>query len=145
MRTCRKLSGTGCLDDQTLRPAELCDQRKTHSFFSCGKNVGPPSGSLLNSKNYSQVVPNGKSPRCSFVRSFCPCCDHIFVVLAPLEAATAPRSVQPKSYVDKETTQVGGGKGLTVCLCNRSCEGERVTGQLSHNTISTARELNGTE
>ena len=36
------------------------------------------------------------------------------------------------------------GRGLTVCLCKRAHEGERVTGQLSHNTLSTAHEYNGT-
>ena len=53
------------------------------------------------------------------------------MVLAPLEAVTAPRSVQPSSYVDEDTTQVGGGKGLTVSLCKRAHAGERVAGQLS--------------
>ena len=64
--------------------------------------------------------------------------------LAPLEAVTAPWSVQPNRYVDEKTTQVGGDKGLTVCLCKRSHEGERVTRQFFHNTLSTAHENNGT-
>ena len=46
--------------------------------------------------------------------------------------------------MDEETTQVGGGKGLPVCLCKRSHEGERVTGELSHNTLATTTEYNGT-
>ena len=56
------------------------------------------------------------------------------MVLAPLEAVTAPWSVQPNIYVEEETTQAGGGKGFTVCPCKRPHEGERVTGQLSHST-----------
>ena len=64
--------------------------------------------------------------------------------LAPLEAVNAPRSVQPNRYVKEETTQVGGGKGSTVCLCKRPHDGERVTGQLSHNTLATAHAYNGT-
>ena len=40
---------------------------------------------------------------------------------------------------------MGGGKGLTVCLCKRPHEGERVAGQLSHNTLATAPADNGTE
>ena len=84
------------------------------------------------------IVPDG------IVWSCCPCCDRIFVVLAPFETVTAPWSVHPSSYVDEDTTQVGGGKGLTVCLCKRSHEGERVTGHLSLNTLSTAHEYNGT-
>ena len=55
-----------------------------------------------------------------------------FVLLAPLEDAY----VQPNRYVDQEKTQVGGGKGSTVCLCKSSHEGERVTGQLSNSTLS---------
>ena len=34
--------------------------------------------------------------------------------------------------------------GVTVSQCKRAHEGERVTGQLSHNTPSTAHEYNGT-
>ena len=86
----------------------------------------------------------GRIPRRSFVWCFCPCCDRIFVVLAPFEAVTAPRSVQPNRCVDEETTQVGGGKGSADCLCKRSHEGERVTRQLSHNTLATALKYNGT-
>ena len=56
------------------------------------------------------------------------------MVLAPLEAVTAPWSVQPNIYVDEETTQVGGGKGLTVCLRNRSHKVERVTGRHTNTT-----------
>ena len=52
---------------------------------------------------------------------------------------------QPNRYADEVTTLVGGGKGLTVCLCKRSHEGERFTKQLCHNTISTAHEYNGTQ
>ena len=52
-------------------------------------------GSLVHSKNDCRVVPNGKV----FVWSFCPSCDRNFVVLAPLEGVTAPRSVQPNRYV----------------------------------------------
>ena len=66
------------------------------------------------------------------------------MVLAPLEAVTAPWPVQPNIYVEEEATQVGGGKGLTVCLCKRPHDGERVTGQLSHNTLATAHAYNGT-
>ena len=65
------------------------------------------------------------------------------MVLAPLEAVAAPWSAQPNIYVEEETTQVGGGKCFTVCLCKRSHEGERVTGQLSHNTLATAHACNG--
>ena len=61
------------------------------------------------------------------------------MVLAPLEAVTAPNI-----YVKEETTQVGGGKGLTVCVCKRPHKGELVTGQLSHNTLVTAHAYNGT-
>ena len=63
--------------------------------------------------------------------------------LAPLAAVTAPWSVQPNRYVEAETTHVGGGKGLTVCLCKRAHEGKRVAGQLSHYTLSTVHEYNG--
>ena len=66
------------------------------------------------------------------------------MVWAPLEAETAPWSVQPNGYVDEETTQVGGGKGSTFSLRKRSREDERVTGQLSRNAISTAHEYSGT-
>ena len=64
--------------------------------------------------------------------------------LAPLDAVTATWSVQPNRNVEEETTQVGGGKGLTVCLCKRAHEGEHVTGQLSHDTLATAHAYNGT-
>ena len=60
------------------------------------------------------------------------------MVLAPFEAVTKPWSVQPKRYVDEETTRVGGGKGLPGCLCKRAHEGGRVAGQLSHTALSTA-------
>ena len=66
------------------------------------------------------------------------------MVLAPLDAVTAPWFVQPNIYVGEETTQVGDGKGLTVCLCKRPHEGERVTGQISRNTLATAHTHNGT-
>ena len=44
----------------------------------------------------------------------------------------------------KRRQRVGGGNCFTFCLCKRPHEGERVTGQLSHNTFSTAHEYNGT-
>ena len=44
-----------------------------------------------------------QSPRRSFVWSFCPCCDRIFVVLVPFEAVTAPWSV-PGTSIQKFRT-----------------------------------------
>ena len=85
-----------------------------------------------------------KLPGTQSGRSDRPCCDRIFVVLAPFEALTAPWSDQPNRYVDEERAQVGGGKGLTLCLCKRAHEGERVGGQLFHHALSTAHEHNGT-
>ena len=66
------------------------------------------------------------------------------MVLATLEAVTAPWSVQPNISVEEETTHADGGKGLTVCLCKRPHEAEHVTGQLSHNALATAHAYNGT-
>ena len=103
-----------------------------------------PSSSPVHSRKDCHIVANGKVHDAHRFGFFCLCSDRIFVVLAPFEAVTAPWSVQPNRYVDVETTQVGGVKGSPVCLCKRAHEGERVTGQLSHNTLSTAHEYNGT-
>ena len=103
----------------------------------------PAFGQPCVQKKWLPYRPKWRSPERSFVWSICPCCHRIFVVLTRHEAVTAPWSVQPNRHVE-ETTQVGGGKGLTVCLCKRPHEGERVTGQLSHNTLPTAHAHNGT-
>ena len=105
----------------------------------------PAFGQPCAQKNDCHFVPNGKVQNARVFGLYCLCCHRIFVVLAPLEAVTAPWSVQPSSYVDEETTQVGGGKGLTVCLCMRPHEGGRATGQLSHLRRHTQTTAFGTK
>ena len=108
------------------------------TFWSFAICFCQPSGSLVH-KKMTAMSSQMESPECSCVWSLCLCCGRIFVVLAPFEAVTAPWSVQPNGYVDEETTQEGGGKGAPVCLCKRAHEGERGTGQLSHNTFDGTR------
>ena len=91
---------------------------------------------MLNRKNDCHIVPNGKVQNA-----------HLFglVVLAAIASSWCWRHLKLCwRHGEEETTQVGGGKDFTVCLCKRSHEGERVTGQLSHNALATAHEYNGT-
>ena len=107
------------LDDLTLQPTELCDHRKMLLccyFMSVAIFFFAGLRAALCTEKYSHIVPNG-------------------------EVQDAPWSVQPNRYVEEETTQVGG---LTVCLCKHPHQGERVTGQLSHNTLATAHAYKGT-
>ena len=122
---------------ETVMFAELCEKCffLVLRFLFCR-----PSGSLSNSKNAFHFVPNGKVHDAQLFG--------LFVVAATnrVLVVTALWSVQPNRYVDEETTQMGGDKGLPVFLRKRAHEGERVTGQLSHNTLSTTHEYeyNGT-
>ena len=52
----------------------------------------------LGTEEWLPYRPKWQSPERSFVWSLCPCCHRIFVVLAPLEAVTAPWSVQPNIW-----------------------------------------------
>ena len=108
----------GRLQHPNSLTTELCDQMKTLlSLELCDFFFGRPSGSLLHSKNDFHTVPKWQKSRTLIC--LVPC---VLVAIASslFEAVAAPVSVQPNRYVDEETTQVGGGNGLTVCLCKRS-------------------------
>ena len=107
------------LDDLTFWPAQLC----AVIFLIFAILFCRHSGSLSNSKNAFQIVPTG-NVHDDHVFGLLVLAATTFMVLVPLEAVTAPWSVQPSRCVDDDTTQVGRGKGLTVCLCKR----ERIAG-----------------
>ena len=92
------------LDDLTLWPVDLWDAKKTLLLFEF---LLPAFGQLFETVRLTSKSSQWQSPRRSCLWPFRPCCEHIFMVLAPLEAVTAPWSVQPNRYVDEEATQVG--------------------------------------
>ena len=101
-----------------------------------------PPGSLVHRKNHCHNVPNGKT------RTLVLFCLFVFAAIASLWCWRRLRLCRrrgPSNQTDTWTKRRHRwvGKGLTVCLCKHAHEGERVTGQLSHNILA-AHAHNGT-
>ena len=77
------------LDVLTHQPTELCDHGKMLLLSEFCDFFLPVFGQPLCTEKVTVIF----SPRLFW--SFCPCCYCTFVAMAPLEAVTAPWSVQP--------------------------------------------------